>query len=114
MSDFGSIIYIKKTDATSFSDQEYNDIVAACHRVAAENPRQSSLGSPYLYQVGKTRQLDDPQCYTVNVLLSDYHGDRDDFEWNRDVDLKDALEISRELQEQLPAAYALIASFEWW
>lgn len=114
MSDFGALIGITKKDGIAFSEEELENI-----RMVAENYKTdcsyiNSISEPYLFGVGKTQALNTPSFYEVNVLLSDYYGDREMYNWHKDTDLKHGKLITADLKKLLPGNYVLTLAYEWW
>ncbi len=114
MSDFGTMIGITKKDKSAFSEAEFNDIKVITGTYKTGCTHTNSLSEPFLFGVGKTQRLDSPLFYEVNVLLSDYYGDRKMYDWHKDVDLKYGKIVTDELKKLLPENYVLTLAYEWW
>jgi hypothetical protein len=114
MSDFGALISIRKIDKSSFSATEVQAMKEMCATVKDQLQLKNSMGNFYDYSVGRTVRLGEDECFELNVLLSDYWGDAEMFEWHKEVDEKDAQKIAAALADQLGSGYQLKASFEWW
>lgn len=114
MSDFGALISIRKIDKSSFPASEVQAMKELCATVKDQLQLKNSMGDFYDYSVGRTVRLGEDECFELNVLLSDYWGDAEMFEWHKEVDEKDAQKIAAALADQLGSGYQLKASFEWW
>lgn len=114
MSDFGGLISIQKSDQSFFTKADEQAVKAVVEQLREEITLTSSLGKPYLFLVGKTERINEPKCYELNVLLSEYSGDATQFKWHETVDAPDARTISAALATALGPAYLLNPTFGWW
>ncbi|MCU0433718.1 MAG: hypothetical protein MUC87_09725 [Bacteroidia bacterium] len=114
MSDFGAFISIVKTDRSAFSDEEVEAMKEICDEIKNRLMLKNSMGEYYYFSVGRTLRVGITECFELNVLLSDYWGDSDMFEWHREVDERDARKITEVLSETLGNGYVLKPAFEWW
>lgn len=114
MSDFGATISIQKKDGKAFTDEEENIVREKVREVHESNQFKDGLGEPYSFITGITEYLGDPDFYEMNVLLSDYWGNSDDFKAYQAQDLKQATVIANLLGLLLGEHYVLKETFEWW
>lgn len=114
MSDFGAIIGITKKDNSDFSEAEFNEIKGIIENYKTGCTYTNSISEPFLFGVGKTQKLNDPSFYEVNILLSDYYGDRKMYDWHKDIDLKYGKIVTDDLKKLVPENYVLALAFEWW
>jgi hypothetical protein len=114
MSDFGALISIKKIDNTAYTPAEVQAMKVLSAQVKEELQLKNSMGQFYDFSVGRTLRVGQDECFELNVLLSEYHGDADMFDWHKEVDEKDAQKIAAVLADRLGSGYQLKSSFEWW
>ena len=114
MSDFGAIISISKKEKVPFCEKEFLKIKVICEQIKSETKLTNSFSDPYLFNVGRTKYLGSDECLEVNVLLSNHWGSASDFDWHKEVEIKDMKTITDSLCNLLPREYELKSSFAWW
>lgn len=114
MSDFGAMISVSKKDKTAFSDEEETFVRKCVTEVHESSQLTDALGRPYSFIVGISQYLGDPDFYTMNVLLSDYWGNSEDFELMKVTGLRDMKVIAAQLGDLLGEKFLLEETFEWW
>lgn len=114
MGDFGALVSIKRLDGKDLTTQEVNTLQAMASTLAEELELTGSMGKAYSYQTGTTK-TSQGAVRAVNILLSDYHGDEQDFDWHQPVEKKNVQVVAQAVAAKLPAeTYKVSGSFEWW
>lgn len=113
MGDFGAIVYVRKTDREPFTAEEKEQFQVLVDQVRAENDFSDAFAEPYRFSVGATRTLSG-EMVALNLLLSDHHGDQENYTWCGEVEEKDAGKVAELVQAKLPEAWKAEGVFEWW
>lgn len=113
MSDFGAILTVRRRDAAPLSEAEFELVAARVQALAAGCELRSAMGKPYGFELGSTRNAAGA-CTAINVVLSDYWGDRADFAWHAKVERQDVRVLADELARRVPGEYEVEGAFEWW
>lgn len=114
MGDFGALVSIKRVDGKDLSTEEVNTLKDIASTLSEELELVGSMGKTYSYQTGTTK-TSQGAVRAVNILLSDYHGDDQDFDWHKPVEKKNVQVVARAVAAQLTAdTYKVSGSFEWW
>lgn len=115
MSDFGAMISIRKKDDSAFTDEEETFVRTTVLEVHEEHRSlANAVGEPYAFDTGITQRLEDTDFYEMNVLLSDYWGNADDFRSYRETETRKMMEVAVSLGTKLSEKYVIDPQYDYW
>lgn len=114
MSDFGTTILAKKEDNSNFSSDDISDLSSKLKSILKDGEYGGALGDDFNHQFGEIEG-----SKSIIVQLSEYYYGNDDdeneesFEFVKDVELDQALELVEMLSMEFPD-YRFEANVEEW